>query len=243
MTNGQSGSRPLSVVIPILNEEEILEQRSLYLVSELKPRYTELEIILAENGSIDRTKDIAQDLANEIEQVVAVIDDRAADYGQALVEGIAAARYDEVVILELDYLDLGFLESAYPLLHQYDLVIGSKKLSPGLDHRPWKRKMLTHLYNSLLRRLLDVKLTETHGLKALRKSCMGRIINDCVTRNAVWPSELCIRAYRDPAIRVKEIPLTMPLREIRSARIQAFKRLSRTINDLALLRVALRDDD
>ena len=133
----------VSIVIPIFNEEEILDERIAYLVPELENEFQQYEIILSENGSIDRTKELARQLDFKWEEVTALIDDGIADYGQALINGINACKYDKVSILELDYLDLDFLQRSYDMLDEYDFIIGSKKISPGIDQRPLKRKMFT----------------------------------------------------------------------------------------------------
>ena len=230
----------VSIVIPIFNEEEILVERMEFLLPELRQRFQKFEVILTENGSKDNTKEIARKLDSDYDEIKAVIDDGRPDYGQALINGINKARNEEVIILELDFLDMGFLDNSYNLLKEYDLIIGSKKISPGIDQRPWKRKFFTQLYNFLLRWTFHLKLTETHGLKTFKKSKLDHITNGCVTGHAVYPSEFVIRASRDGDVKVTEIPLTIPLREIRVTRISAVGRLRKTLEDLISLKKALR---
>jgi glycosyltransferase involved in cell wall biosynthesis len=225
-----------SIVIPVFNEEEILEKRIRFLAEELKKYFSEFEIILTENGSVDNTKNIIRKLADEFNCVVAEIDNEKADYGQALINGINRARFEYITIFELDYLDMNFLQQSNNLLSNYDLVIGSKKLSGNLDKRPFKRKLFTWLYNTGLKIAFSYKLTETHGLKSFKKSRLAPITNGCVTRHAVWPSEFCIRASRDKNLKVTEIGLSMPIEEIRTTRIKAIKRLKKTIDDILLLK-------
>ncbi|MBI2424121.1 MAG: glycosyltransferase family 2 protein [Candidatus Hydrogenedentes bacterium] len=229
-------SRPLSLIVPIFNEEEILISRVETLLSAIEASYGPAEILLSENGSMDRTKTIARELAAKHPQVRALIDDGGACYGRALLEGMRAAAHDEAAILELDYLDLDFLDRGYEELARYDLVIGSKKLSPGIDRRPLSRRVFTELYNFLLRHACKVPLTETHGLKVFRISRLLPLAEVCQTKGAVWPSELCVRAALSPEISVKEIPLSLPLTEIRTTRLRPLSRLRRTLEDIAKLR-------
>lgn len=231
----------ISIIIPVFNEEEILERSISFLIPKLRRDFQGIEVILSENGSFDKTKEIVTQLALKWNEVSAVIDDGIADYGQALINGIDSSKYDKVSILELDYLDLDFLKSSYELLYEYDLIIGSKKLSPGIDQRSWKRKLFTYSYNFLLRKMCHSTLTETHGPKTFKKSKLNKIIKSCVTRHAVYPSEFVIRASRNEKIQICEIPLSMPLRDIRKARISASKRLKKTLDDLVLLRKVLKD--
>lgn len=233
-------NRVISVIVPVFNEEEILEEKTRFLHKELKSRFDRFEIVLSENGSTDNTKEMAGKIAAGSENIKAIIDDIPPDYGQALIEGMKACREENVAILELDYLDLDFLMRAFAKLGDNDLIIGSKKLSQGIDQRPFKRKLFTWLYNFLVRWLFTMKISETHGLKVMRKSSILPIIDACVTRHAVFPTELVIRASRDPKLKVAEIPLSLPLREIRKTRIQALKRLRKTIDDLMDLKRALK---
>lgn len=231
--------KSISIVIPVFNEEEILVGRIRYLHSEMAKLFKEFEIIITENGSKDNTKNMVRKIASEIPEVIAEIDEGSPDYGQALVNGINRAKFEDVTIFELDFMDMGFLKASNALLDKYDLIIGSKTIAENMDQRPLKRKIFTMIYNVGLRWAFNVKLSETHGVKTFKKSKLDYITNGCVTRNAVWPSEFCIRAVRDKNLEVIEIPVTIPLVEIRATRIKAMKRLKKTLDDLMLLRKAL----
>jgi glycosyltransferase involved in cell wall biosynthesis len=236
-------TKHVTIVVPVFNEEEILSEKIAGLIVDLEQRFDDFEIIISENGSTDRTKEVARSEDAKHPKVVAVIDDDAADYGEALIKGINAAKFDEVSILELDFLDIDFLVRSHAMLDEYDYLVGSKKISPGIDQRPFKRRFFTQGYNLLLKMMFRMPITETHGLKTLRKSKLVDLVNRCITKHAVYPTELTIRAWKDPGIRVKEVKLSMPLREIRTTRISATKRLKKTISDLRILRRALKSDE
>jgi glycosyltransferase involved in cell wall biosynthesis len=238
----QNMNPQISIIVPVFNEEEILEERIHFLNSYLKAHFENFEIIVSENGSRDLTREIIGSLEDKLASVRGLTDASVADYGLALIEGIRAASFNEVAILELDYFDFDFLERGYKKLSDFDLIIGSKKISPGIDQRSLKRKLFTNGYNLLLKIFFGLPLSETHGLKVLRKSVIQRLSEACITRHAVYPSELVIRACRDPEVKVCEIPLSLPLVEIRNTRIVATKRLKKTLEDLNLLRAALKKE-
>ena len=59
------GAPRISIVIPVYNEEAILHAAVVDLRERLEPMGWSYEIILAENGSRDRTVEIGQELANK----------------------------------------------------------------------------------------------------------------------------------------------------------------------------------
>lgn len=233
----------ISIIIPVFNEEEILKEKTLMLRKVLEGIYDNYEIILSENGSTDNTKNIIKELTVEFPDIIGLIDDPIADYGEALIAGINCSTYEQCAILEIDYLDLDFLNRAYIMLDKYDLIVGSKKISPGIDQRNWKRKFFTYLYNQLIRISFNLNITETHGLKVFNNSKIKPLSDICLSRNAVYPSELVIRANLDKNIRTIEIKLSLPLKEIRTTRIKPFRRFKNTIKDLLLLRRIIKKDN
>ena len=67
-----------SIVIPIYNEEEILEESTNAIFSICKRMGIDFEIIFSENGSTDNTKKIASELENSI--IVTILCDRGDRY-------------------------------------------------------------------------------------------------------------------------------------------------------------------
>ena len=63
--SSDAGALDLSVVIPVYNEETILRESVEEMCARLEPSGVGFEVILAENGSRDRTVQIAEELAAE----------------------------------------------------------------------------------------------------------------------------------------------------------------------------------
>ena len=66
LTGASWPSLRISIVIPVYNEEAILHAAVVDLRERLKPLGWTYEIILAENGSRDRTVEIGQELAEQV---------------------------------------------------------------------------------------------------------------------------------------------------------------------------------
>src|SRR5688572_7937512 len=86
----------ISIVIPVYNEEGIIHSAIVDLRERLKPFGWTYEIILAENGSTDRTVEIGKELSAKYnylaEGQVKIISMGEPNYGRALKQGILLAR-------------------------------------------------------------------------------------------------------------------------------------------------------
>jgi hypothetical protein len=114
--------------------------------------------------------------------------------------------------------------------------VGSKLLEGARDQRPLFRHTASLAYSAMLRVLFDFRGTDTHGLKAFRKSALAEVVRACVVDRDVFASELVIRAYRD-AKRVREIPVRVM--EKRPPSIGLVSRVPSVLRRVAELRRAL----
>src|SRR5689334_7383503 len=86
----------ISIVIPIYNEEGILHAAVVDLRERLAPLGWNYEIILAENGSRDRTVAIAQELSAKYPEVRSLSIGEP-NYGKALKQGILESHGEYVI--------------------------------------------------------------------------------------------------------------------------------------------------
>lgn len=228
----------ISVVIPVYNEEKIIEKSITDLYRMLSGIGRRFEIIISENGSTDRTRDIISDLSRKFTEVRYLTSDRP-DYGAALKAGILVARGEFVICDEIDLGIYDFYKNAIEILldGETDLVIGSKTLSGSKDKRPLLRHIATIVINFLLKILLGFKGSDTHGLKSFRRERLLPIVKRCLVTKDLFASELVIRAERE-GIRIKEIPLSVE--EKRRPSINLFRRVPNVIKNLIKLFYVLR---
>jgi len=228
----------VSIVIPVYNEEAILRSAIVDLRERLQPLGIAYEIIIAENGSRDQTAQLAHTLCEKYPEL-RVLSTGEPNYGKALREGILAARGTFVICDEIDLCDTDFHQAALTELQseRTDMVIGSKLIEGAKDERPMLRHVASIAYTGLLRGLLGFRGTDTHGLKAFRRSAILPIVESCVADRDVFASELVIRAYRTEK-RVVEIPIRVL--EKRPPSINLFKRVPNVLTNLAKLTWAIR---
>jgi glycosyltransferase involved in cell wall biosynthesis len=236
---GSVSAQPrISIVIPVYNEEAILHAAVVDLRERLAPLGWSYEIVLAENGSRDRTLEIAAELGIKYPEVRSFSFGEP-NYGGALRQGIERARGEIVLCDEIDLCDADFHRRAVALLDggDIDMVIGSKLIEGAEDDRPWARHAASQLYNGLLRVTLGFKGTDTHGLKAFRRTSLLPIARECLVEKDVFASELVIRAYR-AGLRIREIPVRVL--EKRRPSINLTRRVPNVLKSLAKLTWAIR---
>jgi glycosyltransferase involved in cell wall biosynthesis len=206
-TVAEVGQPPdVSIVIPVYNEEAILQSSVAGLCEALESFPWTYEIILAENGSTDRTTEVAERLQGRHPEV-RLLHCSEPDYGRALREGILAARGATVICDEIDLCDTDFYRRALVELERgADMVVGSKALDRSLDRRPLYRQSATWIINGMLRVLLGFRGTDTHGLKAFNRERILEVADKCVVGRDLFASELVIRATR-MKFDVTEIPV------------------------------------
>jgi glycosyltransferase involved in cell wall biosynthesis len=225
----QSADPQISIVIPIYNEQAILHAAVVDLRERLKPLGWSYEIILAENGSKDRTIQIGHELAakyaNTADGQVKIISLGEPNYGKALKQGILLARGNLVLCDEIDLCDTDFHKRAIDILEtgEADMVIGSK-LAVGA-------------YSTLLKVMLGFRGTDTHGLKAFRRLALLDVVRACLVDKDVFASEFVIRADR-AGIAIKEVPVQII--EKRPPSINLFKRVPNVMKSVAKLTWSIR---
>ncbi len=235
----------VSVVIPVYNEEGILREAITELVDGFDIVRTALgwddltfEVIIAENGSRDRTVELAEHLSSEREEV-RMFSLGEPNYGKALRRGILEATGRWVICEEIDLCDLDFHRRALEHLRHADadMVVGSKAMKGASDHRPLMRRAATRVLNGMLRVALDFRGTDTHGLKAFHRETLLPVVEQCVIDRDLFASELVIRAGRD-GLRVIEIPVRLD--EKRPPAINLVKRVPNVLRGMAKLTRVIR---
>jgi glycosyltransferase involved in cell wall biosynthesis len=224
--------------MPAYNEAEILATSVKEVVTGLRERGEPFEVLIVENGSTDRTRAIAEEVAAELPEV-AVIALAEANYGKALRAGLLDATGAAVVNFDVDYFDLDFLDDAVDEVLAPGgpaIVVGSKRAAGAHDTRAPLRKFATWVFSTILRVVFGVSVSDTHGMKAMRRGAVEGIARSCFSGEDLFDTELILRAERS-GLRVAERPVVV--HELRPARSSFLSRVPRTLRGLCRLRIAL----
>jgi len=223
--------KPFSILIPVYNEEDILESSVKSIISRVPKTKSRFELLICENGSTDGTVRIAEKLKKEIKNFNYFCLGEP-NYGKALQKGIGTAKYDRIVVFEIDFYSMEFLSESLNLLDKFDLVVGSKRAPGAIDKRPYLRRFITWGFNTSLKILLGFKGTDTHGLKAFKRDKLLPIARSCKVFNNLFSTEFVIRAQR-AGLKIKELPAVIA--ELRGTRVGVLHRIPEALVNLAQL--------
>ena len=195
----------LSIVMPCLNEIATLEICVSKALRFLEQTGISGEIVVADNGSTDGSREVAQRLGARVVEVA------ERGYGAAVYHGVKAACGRYVIMGDSDdSYDFSRLHGFVSKLRDgYDLVMGNRFLggiAPGA--MPWKNRYIGNpLLSHLGRRLLSSEIGDFHcGLRGFSKSAFDRL--ELKTPGMEFASEMVIKAVR-LGLKVTEIPTTL----------------------------------
>jgi glycosyltransferase AglD len=227
----------ISIVMPAHNEERYLEPAVKTVVEGLRERGHQFEVIIAENGSSDRTRTQLSALVARYDEVRAV-ELPVADYGAALRAGFMASSGDVVVNFDVDFVDLTFLDEALNRLRdpRVSFVVGSKRAPGASDGRGPLRRLVTAFFSLILRAGFGLRVSDTHGIKAMRKAPVQPLVELCQFGQDVFDTELILRTERAGLV-IVETPVAVE--ELRPARTPIWSRIPRSLIRLGQLRIRL----
>jgi dolichol-phosphate mannosyltransferase len=91
--------RSISIVIPALNEDAVLEMVVRDIEKQVSASFADHEIILIDDGSTDKTGDIMERLAAEFPRIRAIRNPQNIGLGSSYQRGLAEARYNYLMML------------------------------------------------------------------------------------------------------------------------------------------------
>ncbi len=155
----------LSVVVPAFNEEGAILQTIEDIRRELDATGVPYEIIVIDDGSEDRTLEIAR-------QTGVVVDSNQVNtgYGASLKRGIRHAQHEYVAIIDADgTYPARYLPPMLKMARVQDMVVGDR--GAAMKNVPWIRKPAKWVLNTFASFLAERRLNDLNsGLRVFRKS-------------------------------------------------------------------------
>jgi glycosyltransferase involved in cell wall biosynthesis len=190
----------ISVFLPSHNEEGNVERVVRSYLAELPRVADNYEVIVVDDGSRDRTGEIAERLAAEDPHVKVVRHPVNRGYGGAVISGIRAATMPYVLLCDGDgQFDPADLERLTPFVPEYDVVAGRRA------HRadPLMRRVNGKAWTILVRVLLGITINDIDcGFKLFKREKLDGM--ELRAHGAMISTELMARVAGRNA-KVKEV--------------------------------------
>jgi dolichol-phosphate mannosyltransferase len=176
-------SRPLlSVVVPVYNEEEVIEALHSRLLQVLSPSFESFEIVFVNDGSRDATPSMIDAICKSDQRFKALHFSRNFGHQAAVTAGLHAVTGNVIVVIDAD------LQDPPELIHEmiakwregYDVVYAQKIRRKGVG--PLKR-LAYYVYYRILRGLTDVEVPPDTGDFCLMDRKIVDLLNAMPERN------------------------------------------------------------
>jgi len=200
------------ITIPVLDEEKILEKNVLRIKKYFSNNISnDFRIVIADNGSTDRTEDIGKKLKNNYEKI---------DYlrlnkkgvGLALRTSWTRSKADIVGYMDLDLAtDLKYLKEVCSLVKNEKMLIinGSWLLGNSeVKNRTLLREITSRGFNFLQKIILGVKLSDGMcGFTFFKRDIAIKLINTGIKIDGwFFSSEILVKAIWS-GLKVYELPI------------------------------------
>lgn len=206
----------LSLVIPAFNEEErlpalleVLGESATAAIA--NAGMTLAEVLIVDDGSTDRSREILQGAAPRTPRLKPVLDyERNRGKGAAFATGVERAEGEYVLLADVD---LSTPLEELPKLTEAigagaDIAIGSRAVAGAVVERgPRHRKVLGGAFNGAVRLLTGLRLRDTqNGFKLFPAAAAKRLLAEQTCPGFAFDVELLMRADR-AGLRIAEVPV------------------------------------
>jgi D-glycero-alpha-D-manno-heptose-7-phosphate kinase len=200
---------PVSVIINVYNEAKTIEQEIRDIHRLIVAKIPGSELIVAEDGSTDGTKEIITHLINELGIIHSTSPERKG-YTKALRDALALAKNPYIFFSDtggkFDFEDFWKL---YPYRKDYGVVSG---IRTGRTDQLY-RQALTWGYNFLVRQYFNVRVRDADsGFRLYDRRLIQELLQEPWVYKNLIGSELVVRALYK-RYKVKEVPVTYRQRD------------------------------
>ena len=200
----------VELVIPVLNEVKALKESVRTLRSFLGAHFPyPWGLLIADNGSTDGTRELAERLSREFPDVRSFsIDQRGR--GRALRKAWSESSADIVAYTDVDLsTELEALEKLCRAIHEggCDVATGSRLLPESRIKRGLKREFISRCYNRFIKCVLFTRFSDAQcGFKALSRRAVRELVPQIQDQAWFFDTELLVLAEKQ-GYDVADIPV------------------------------------
>ena len=182
--------KSLSVFFPVFNEEKNLEKTVLNAVAVLKKFKIIWEILIIDDGSNDKSEQLANKLAQKYSEIK-VFHQQNGGYGMAVRAGLTKAKCEWIVYTDADgQFDFSEIANFFSVCHRTDAIWGYRLKRQD----PFYRLLFSYFWGISVRLLTGINLKDINcGFKMFKKSAIEKIGPLKSTRGAMINPELALK--------------------------------------------------
>lgn len=200
----------LSIVIPSFNEELRLPVTLADISAYIRASKRETEVIVVDDGSTDRTADVANSFRGEIQRLRVIANEKNRGKGYSVRHGMLEARGRIVLFTDADLsAPIKEADKLLAALADHDVAIGSRALDRSLIsvHQSVFREYAGIIFNFIVRSILRLPFVDTQcGFKAFRRDSCRMIFQQQRIERFGFDPELLYLA-RHHGLSAVEIPV------------------------------------
>ena len=205
-----SASPELSIVIPAFNEELRLPGTLERIVAHLKASRLDVEVLVVDDGSKDRTAAVAESFRSKIPTLRVVPNGVNRGKGYSVRHGVQEARGRIVLFTDADLsAPIEEADKLLDALQHFDVAIGSRAINRRLItiHESRFREFAGIIFNKIVRLILRLPFVDTQcGFKAfVRERCQIIFEQQTIERFGFDPELLYLARHH--GLRVVEVPV------------------------------------
>ena len=188
----ESDDLMLSIIVPVLNEEESIESALKNIGEAIERLVAKCEVIVVDNGSVDATIEIVERRQRNCDYIKLIPNVLPRGIGIAVWEGIRNSKGRYVVMIPGDgENDTWEILRYLPLLEDVDIVI---PYVYNREVRPIFRRLLSKLYKLVINLSFGMLLNYMNGTVIYRRKILDSI--DLHSKGFFFQTELLIKCIK-----------------------------------------------
>ncbi len=208
-----------SIILPAHNESSSLEINVDLLDDFMQKLGSPYEIIIAEDGSTDKTYSIAKELAERKNNIKVIHSKEKLGKGAALTRAIMSSEGQTVAFMDADIaVDLkDFAKLLRSVEQNFEVVVGSRLIKGSKVKRSPLRSLTSRVYNICASILFRDGICDRQcGLKGFHRKVAAEVLPQMHSTGWVWDTEFLLRTIK-AGYTVHEIPVSWQERRVKTS--------------------------
>lgn len=214
----------ITVIMPALNEEKNIIGAVENVISSFSRAGISGEIIVVNDGSTDRTREIVENLIKKHPFIRMLNHAKPHGIGASFWEGVKESKGEAVVMLPGDGEN-----DAYEILRYMPLMDNVDMIVPYVYNksvRTWRRRMISKLYKAIINLSFGMLLNYMNGTVMYRKCILDTV--DLQATGFFYQTELLIKCIKNGYL-YAEVPYALKTRGTGESKAVTFKSLMAVI--------------